>query len=248
MKKYFIALLTIFLPCFILSLGYETQLETAKKYADKDEIPVEFYDPGTTETNGYILYANIDGEPGDELIIPYRVRHMPEGKKQAVSIYNQHLVVDVIKGGEKVSNFINIELDYSRTPIVYLTTWELFNGETPKVVLMAYDGKESDKNKDKFLTLVYNGFDPKDLKRSKQQFTTIKMPWDLIFYQFDDMVPDIIEYHTLLREGEATFYIKKADEEMPDPFISQEKMNFLKDQLKDYNKNVKWKWAGKNEK
>jgi hypothetical protein len=247
MKKNIIVLILILLPCLIFSLGFETQFETAKKYADKDEMPVEFYDPGTSETQGYILYADIDGEQGDEMIIPYRVRHMPKGKKQSVSIYEQHIVVDIIRGEKKISNFINMELAYSRTPIVYLTTRELFNGETPKVILMAYDGIENEKNKDKFLTLAYNGFDPKDLKRRNQKFTTIKMPWDLIFYQFDDMVPDIIEYHTLLRERKATFYIRKADKEMPDPFIGQKKMNVLKDMLKEYDKNIQWRWDSKTE-
>jgi len=247
MKKHLIILPFMFLPCFIFSLGYETQFETAKVYADKDEIPVEYYDPGSTKIQGYVIYAGIDKDPGDEIIIPYRAKHVPDKKDSDVTIYEQELVVDVVKNGKKIRDFIKMPLAYSREPLVYLTVRNIFDGETPKVVLMAFDGKHDDKKSDKLLTLVFNGFDTNDEKRSKQQFTTVKMPWDFIFYQFDQMSPDIIEYYSDLKDSEGTFHVRKADKEMPDQFIGQIKMDILKDMLARRNKDIKWKWVSKQE-
>jgi len=82
MKK--VILLSAFVLFMFLSVALNAgikgaQSEIAKKYADKDQTPVVHFVPESGAALGFIMYADIDGEAGDEIIIPYTVKKKGEG-------------------------------------------------------------------------------------------------------------------------------------------------------------------------
>ncbi|MCE5299860.1 MAG: hypothetical protein LLG37_03175 [Spirochaetia bacterium] len=231
MKKTFLVMLAFLIIPVFLHAGFikGNQFDTAKKWADRDEIPVVFFDPGTGDAQGYVLFADIDGIEGKEIIIPYRVK-IPEKKvEDTADIYRQTISVDVVKGDKKFRGFFEIGLTYVHTPKVYMTVRDVFTNELPKVFLMVHDGV---KKKDKKLTLMYNSYDKKDRGREVRVFETDKMPWELITWQFDRTKPTITEFDVNWEEAYGKFYIRALDNPREILRVPEEEMKRFEEALK----------------
>ncbi len=211
------------------------QEETARKLADKDETPVVFFDPGTGDAKGYIMYADINGDGNQEKIIPYRIRKPIERIEATADIYPQILSVDVVTGDKKFKGFFEVELAYNHTPKVYLASKAIKEGELPKVFLMVSDGI---KKKDLKLTLMYNSYDKADKKREQKVFETDKMPFELILYQFDKSEPTITEFDINYEQNYGKFYIRPLDGPEKTVRVSEGAMKKFEEELKKYRNDI----------
>lgn len=226
----FLFLTLLIIPAW-LSAGMikGTQLETAQKYADKDESPVIFFDPGSGDAKGYILYADLNDDGENELIIPYRIHKTDEAIEDNADIYRQTLSVDVVSNGKKFRGMLEVDLAYAYSPIVYLTSLKISGNELPKVFLMVNDGV---KKKDKKLTLMYSSYDKKDRKREQKIFETDKMPWELILYQFDPATPTITEFDIKYDQSYGKYYIRPLDGPDKSVRVSADSMKKFEEQVK----------------
>ena len=225
----FLTLLIIIPAAIFAALPKGTQLETAQKYADKDESPVVFFDPGSGDAKGYILYADLNDSGENALIIPYRIHKSDEEIENKADIYRQTLSVDVVTGGKKFRGMLEVDLAYSYSPIVYLTSLRIINNELPKVFLMVSDGV---KKKDKKLTLMYSSYDKKDKNREQKIFETDKMPWEMILYQFDSSTPTITEFDINYEQSYGKYYIRPLDGPDKTVRVSPESMKKFEEQVK----------------
>ena len=210
MKK---TLIIIFAALFIpsaLFCGYikGSQFDTAKKWADKDEAPVVFFDPGTGSAGGYIVYADLNDDGVNEMIIPYRIHKSLKSIEDNADIYRQTLSIDVVQGDKKFRGLLEIDLTYNYTPKVYLTVKSLIKNELPKIFVMINDGV---KKKDTKFTLMYNSYDKKDKGRDQKIFETDKMAWELLLYQFDKAAPSIVEFDINYEQSYGKYYIRPLD-------------------------------------
>ena len=245
MKK--ISLLTIVILLLSMSAFAEyikgSQYTIASENAASDESPVMNFDPDTGGAKGFIMYANLDGKSGDELIIPYRVRRSDKDIEDKALESPQLLRVVVITGkGEtkKKKTLIEVELAYVRRPKVYMTVEQLVKNELPKVFLMVNDG--FGKGWDKKSELVYNSLDSKDKDRNKF-YETVKMPWKYIFRQFKNGTPSINEFETKLKENYGKFYIRLLDKGTKWPKIKMEDLEKFKKELAEHRKEIYWEYG-----
>lgn len=197
------------LPAFVFC-GYikGSQFDTAIKFADKDEAPVVFFDPGTGDAGGYIVYADINNDGVNEMIIPYRIHKNERKVEDNADIYLQTLSVDVVQGDKKYRGLLEIDLTYNHTPKVYLTVKSLSANEMPKIFVMVNDGI---KKKDTKFTLMYNSYDKKDKRRQQKIFETDKMPWELLLYQFDKDSPTIVEFDINYEQNYGRYFLRPLD-------------------------------------
>jgi hypothetical protein len=232
MKKTFAILMAfIFLLPAFLFCGYikGSQFDIAKKFADKDEAPVVFFDPGTGDAGGYIVYADINNDGANEMIIPYRI-HKNIGKAENnADIYLQTLSVDVVQGDKKYRGLLEIDLTYNYTPKVYLCVKSLSANELPKIFVMVNDGV---KKKDTKFTLMYNSYDKKDKERQQKIFETDKMPWELLLYQFDKASPAIVEFDINYEQNYGKYFIRPLDGSDRTIRVSPEAMTKFEAELK----------------
>jgi len=230
MKKTVITLLLLAVPVLsFCGMLKGSQYDAAMKYADSDEAPVIFFDPGTGDAKGYILYADINGDGVNEMIIPYRVRKSLKEIEDKADIYPQVLSVDVVSGEKKFRGLFEVDLAYDHTPKVYLTTRKLSTGELPKVFVMVSDGV---KKRDLKLVLMYNSYDKADKKREQKVFETDKMPFELILYQFDQTEPTITEFDINYEQNYGKFYIRPLDGPDKSVKVSDEAMEKFENELK----------------
>ncbi len=209
MKKTFLAITAFLLPSLLFCTYIKGgQYDTAMKYADKDEAPVVFFDPGTGDAGGYVIYADLNNDGQNEIIIPYRIHKKESAIEDKADIYRQTLSIDVVQDGKKFRGLLEIDLAYVYTPKVYLNVKSLNAGEMPKVFVMVSDGV---KKNDKKLTLMYNSYDKKDKGREQKIFETDKLPWDLILYQFDKSAPTITVFDINYEEAHGKYYIRPLD-------------------------------------
>ncbi len=241
MKKILTAifLLAVFAAASFGTMIKGSQYELAKKYADKDQAPVVYFDPETGAALGFILYADLDGKEGEELIIPYRIRKGIREIEDKADPAPQILSVDIVQDGKKIRGFMEVDLAYVREPRPHLTVRKIKEGELPKLFLLVYDG--FDKGHDAKFSLLYNSFDKADKEREKY-FETIKMPWDFLLYQFLEK-PSVIEFHTKLRESFGRYYIRALDKNYEIPEIPQEKINEFNEKLAKYRKEIYWEYG-----
>jgi hypothetical protein len=207
-----------------------SQYDTAVKYADKDESPVVFFDPGSGDAKGYILYADLNASGENEMVIPYRIHKTDDAIEDKADIYRQTLSVDVVSAGKKFRGMMSVDLAYSYTPRVYLTADKISENELPKVFLMVNDGVDK---KSKKMTLMYSSYDKKDKAREQKIFETDKMPWELILYQFDPSIPTITEFDINYEQNYGKYYIKPLDDPSKSVRVPPASMKKFEDALKD---------------
>jgi len=241
MKKFLMVFLftVVFAALAFATMIKGSQYELAKKHADKDEAPVVFFDPETGAALGFVLFADIDGNEGDEMIIPYRIRKGIREIEDKADPAPQILSIDVIQGDKKIRGFIEIDLAYVREPKPHLTARQIKENELPKLFLLVYDG--FDKGHDARFSLLYNSFDQADKAREKS-FETVKMPWDFMLYQFYDK-PSIVEFNTKLKQSFGQYYIRPLDKGTEVPEISQEKLSEFSEKLGKYRKEIYWEYG-----
>lgn len=246
--KYKINIIIIFLflfnPCFLFSYLQGSQFKIAKQYADPDQIPVVFFDPETGEALGYLMHAELDGQPGDEIIIAYRSRKSEEERENKALIYKQYFTIDVIQNGKKIRGFIEAGLTYIRTPQPYITVNKIAHDELPKVFLMVFDGIEEKKVSppDRRYLILYNGFDKNDRERKNHQFFSVRMPWRFILFQFSS-TPTINLFETNTEESSGRFYIKTLDENAQWPKIPMSEIRDFEEKLKKYQPHIYWEFG-----
>jgi len=240
----FLILFILFIPYVLFSYLKGSQFQIAQKYADEDQLPVVFFDPETGEALGYIMYAELDGEPGEEIIIAYRSKKSDIEREDKASIYKQYFSVDIIQNGKKIRGFIEAGLTYSRTPQPYITVNKIAQDELPKVFLMIFDGIEDKKVSppDRRYLILYNGFDKNDRERKNHQFLSVKMPWRFILFQFSD-TPTINLFETKIEESTGKFYIKTLDENAQWPKIPMSKIRSFEDDLRKYQPHIYWEFG-----
>ncbi|HPI03970.1 MAG TPA: hypothetical protein PLB12_12850 [Candidatus Goldiibacteriota bacterium] len=231
------AVLFLLLPAGAAIQG--SQSEIAKKYADKDQTPVVHFVPESGAALGFIMYAELDGEPGEEIIIPYTVKKGTREIEDRADIAPQALLIDVVKNGKKIRGFIEVDLAYVRKPKVYIHAAKLSDSELPKVFVMVNDGFE--KGWDKTFVLAFNSFDSKDAKRQKV-YDTVLMPWEFVLKQFGKE-PNIVEFSTKLKENHGQFYIRLLDKGAKWPKISKKDLESFRQQLQDYRKEIFWEYG-----
>ncbi len=239
-----IILFLLFVPSIIFSYLKGSQFQIAQKYAAPDQIPVVFFDPETGAAQGYLMHADIDGEPGDEIIIAYRSKQSDIEREEKASVYKQYFSVDVVKNGKKIRGFIEAGLTYSRTPQPYITVERISPLELPKVFLMIFDGVE-EKNvrpADRRFLILYNGFDENDRKRKNHQFLSVKMPWRFILFQFSE-TPTINLFELKIEESTGRFYIKTLDENVEWPKIPMSKIREFEEDLRKYQPHIYWEFG-----
>lgn len=215
------------------------QSEIAKKYADKDQTPVVHFVPESGAALGFIMYADIDGEAGNEIIIPYTVRKKDKDIEDRADVAPQLLMIDVVQNGKKIRGFIEVDLAYVRKPKVYIHAEKIAGSELPKVFVMVNDGFE--KGWDKTFVLAYNSFDSKDKNRQKV-YDTVLMPWKFVLKQFGKE-PNIVEFSTKLKENHGKFYIRLLDKRAKWPKISKKQLEDFKAQLQEYRKELFWEYG-----
>ncbi len=240
----FIMILILFIPYILFSYLQGSQYKIAQKYADPDQIPVVFFDPETGEALGYMMYAELDGEPGEEIIIAYRSKKSEEERENKASIYKQYFTIDVIQNGKKIRGFIEAGLTYIRTPQPYITVNKIAGDELPKIFLMIFDGIE-EKNiraADRRYLILYNGFDENDKKRKNHQFLSVKMPWRFILHQFSD-TPTINLFESKIEESTGRFYIKTLDENAEWPKIPMSKIRAFEEEVRKYQPHIYWEFG-----
>jgi hypothetical protein len=215
----------------VLFCGYIKggQFAMAQKYADKDEAPVVFFNPGNGDAGGYIIYADLNNDGVNEMIIPYRIHKSLEKVEDNADIYRQTLSIDVVQKGKKYRGILQIDLAYNYTPKVYLTVKSLKRNELPKIFVMVNDGV---KKKDTKFTLMYNSYDKKDKGREQKIFETEKMPWELILYQFDRSAPTITEFDINYEQSHGKYYIRPLDGPDKTVRVSPEAMTKFEAELK----------------
>ncbi|MCX8093356.1 MAG: hypothetical protein N3E50_04235 [Candidatus Goldbacteria bacterium] len=243
-KKIAIILFLLFIPFIIFPYLQGSQYKIAQQYADADQIPVVFFDPEDGSALGYLIYSDIDGEPGDEIIIAYRSKKSDSEREEKASIYKQYFSVDVVRNGKKIRGFIEAGLTYSRTPQPYITVEKIIPSELPKIFLMIYDGIEEKKVRaaDRRFLILYNGFDENDKKRKNHQFLSVKMPWRFILFQFSE-TPTINLFETKIEESTGRFYIKTLDENAEWPKIPMSKIRQFEEDLRKYQPHIYWEFG-----
>lgn len=240
MKRLILLLVSVlFLSATLNAAIKGAQSEIAKKYADKDQTPVVHFVPESGAALGFIMYADIDGEAGNEIIIPYTVRKKDKDIEDRADIAPQLLMIDVIQKGKKIRGFIEVDLAYVRKPKVYIHAEKIAGSELPKVFVMVNDGFE--KGWDKTFVLAYNSFDSKDKNRQKV-YDTVLMPWKFVLKQFGS-APNIVEFSTKLKENHGKFYIRLLDKGAKWPKISQKQLEDFKAQLQEYRKELFWEYG-----
>ncbi len=243
-KMAILLVLLMMLPCAAFSFVKGSQHDTAKKWADPDQAPVVMFDPGTGAALGYILYADLDGIEGDEIIIPYRIRISDKTREDKALIYTQNLSIDIVRGDKKIRGFIEIALAYTRAPKPYVKASNLIPGETPKVLLMIYDGIDKEKlsQADKRCTILWNGLDPADQKREKQEFETVKMPWRLILHQFSG-TPTITEFYSKTETSSGKFYVRTLLKGAEWPKIPMKNIKAFEEEVRKYQPRIFWEFS-----
>jgi len=243
-KNNIFVLILLFMPCLIFSYLQGSQYKIAQKYADPDQLPVIFFDPETGAAQGYLMYAELDGQPGEEIIIAYRSKKSEEERENKALIYKQYFTIDVIQNGKKIRGFIEAGLTYIRTPQPYITVNKIAEDELPKIFLMIFDGVE-DKNvppPDRRCLILYNGFDSNDRKRKNHQFLSVKMPWRFILNQFSDTLT-INLFETKTEESSGRFYIKTLEEDVEWPKIPMSKIREFEEELRKYQPHIYWEFG-----
>jgi hypothetical protein len=232
------------LPCAVFSFIKSSQYDIAKKWADPDEAPVVMFDPETGAALGYIIYANLDGAEGGEIIIPYRTRMSQKEREDKASIYTQNLSVDIVRGDKKIRGFIEIALAYSRAPKPYITVSEMFAGENPKVFLMIYDGVDRKKvsQADIRCAILWNGMDSNDRAREKQEFESTKMPWRFILHGFSK-TPVITEFYSKTEEGSGKFFIHTILKDAKWPDIPMKDIKAFEEDVRKYQPGIFWEFS-----
>lgn len=240
-KIIFFIIILFFIPYIVFSYLHGSQFKVAQKYADPDQVPVVFFDPETGAALGYIMYAELDDQPGDEIIIAYRTKKSTEEKENKALIYKQYFTIDIIQNGKKIRGFIEASLAYTRTPKPYIIVNKIAKDELPKVFLMIFDGIEDKKVSppDRRYLILYNGFDKKDRIRKKHQFLCAKMPWRFILYQFSE-IPTINLFETKIEESSGRFYIMTLDENEQWPKIPMSKIRDFEKELRKYQPHIYW--------
>jgi hypothetical protein len=244
-EKILIITAAMFIPCVLSAYVEGNQQQIAKKWADPGQAPVVMFNPETGAAEGYIKYADIDGVDGDEIVIPYRTRISQETREEKASAFTQSLSIDVIKNGKKIKGFIEIDLAYSRAPKPYITVSKVFPGETPKILLMIYDGIDKEKidQADKRCTILWNGLDKNDQKRDKQQFESAKMPWRFILKQFSEGTPTLTEFYSKTEESSGKFYIKTIMKDAAWPQIPMKEIKAFEEDVKKYQEHIFWEYS-----
>lgn len=243
-RNIFFILIWFFIPYIVFSYLQGSQFKIAQKYADPDQLPVVFFDPETGDALGYMMYAELDGQPGEEIIIAYRSKKSDEERENKASIYKQYFTIDIIQNGKKIRGFIEAGLTYIRTPQPYITVNKIAQDELPKVFLMIYDGVEDKKVSppDRRYLILYNGFDKNDRKRKNHQFLCVKMPWRFILFQFSE-IPTINLFETKIEESSGRFYIRTLDENAPWPKIPMSKIRDFEKELRKYQSHIYWEFG-----
>ncbi len=233
----------VFFAGSLASYTKGSQYEIAEKYADPGQAPLVIFDPEEGKAIGYIIYANLDGMPGDEIIIPYS-RRVPEREMENKgSFYPQEISIDVISGKKKIRDFIKVPLDYVRTPKPYIAVKKMFLNETPKVFLMVYDGFGKTRGPDRKYVLLYNGLHKADKKREKKQFETARMPWRFILYRFNRTVPTVTEFHSKLKHSAGFFYIYTLEKGAGWPKIPVKKIKEFGEKVRKYQPHIYWEYG-----
>jgi hypothetical protein len=247
MKTKSIVLLSMILliPAALLALIEGNQQQIAKKWADADQAPCVMFNPENGAAEGYIKYANLDSEGGDEIIIPYRIRIKQETREDKASAYTQTVSIDIVRNGKKIRGFIEMDVMYSRAPKPYIKVADVFSGESPKVFLMLYDGVEKGKvsQADRPLTILWNGLDAADQKREKQEFESVKMPWKFILKQFSKGTPTITEFFSKTDESSGKFYIKTLMKDAKWPDIPVKEIKAFEEEVRKYQEHIFWEYS-----
>jgi hypothetical protein len=235
----------IMAACVFMAFIEGSQHQIAKKWADPEEAPCVMFNPETGAAEGYIKYADLDGDGKEEIIVPYRMKISQETRENKASIYTQILSIDIVRNGKKIKGFIEIDLAYTRAPKPYITTAKIFPGETQKIFLMIYDGVDKEKvdQADKRCTILWNGLDAKDQKREKQEFESAKMPWRFILKQFSPGTPTLTEFYSKTEESSGKFYIKTIMKDAKWPPIPMKEIKAFEEEVKKYQENIFWEYS-----
>jgi hypothetical protein len=239
----FLSLLMITASALRAEYTKGNQYNIAKKYADNDEAPVVMFEPDSGAAMGFVMYAHMDNDPEEVIIIPYRIRKSDVEVDTRASIAPQILSVDVVRKGKKIRGFLEIDLAYTRAPKPCLTVRKLAENEFPKLFLLVDDGFE--KGWDKNYVLLFNSFDPKDRDR-KKEFNTVKLAWDLILKQFGGP-PTINEFRTKLEENYGQFYVRLLDKDAKWPKITEEQVEQFKKELQKAKPDIYWEYGYKTQ-
>jgi len=235
----------LFAACVSMAFIEGNQQQIAMKWADPGEAPCVMFNPETGAAEGYIKYADLDGDGKEEIIIPYRIRISQDDREEKASGFTQTLSIDIVRNGKKIKGFIEIDLAYSRAPKPYIKVADVFAGETPKVFLMVYDGIDKEKvdQADKRCTILWNGLDKNDQKREKQEFESARMPWRFILKQFSPETPTLTEFYSKTEESSGKFYIKTMMKDAKWPPIPMKDIKAFEDEVKKYQENIFWEYS-----
>ncbi len=239
-KTIWVILFSSFLFTTFLISAFDDRLTSFKKFAQPGATPLMNYAPSGGTAQGYVLYADLDGNSfnGSEAIVAYRIRVSDAELETTAGINPQYVEVDVFQNGKKLGSILKIELTYAYTPKIFMTTAKLFKNELPKVFIMVYDGV--DKTPDKLYTLMYNGLDPKDKKRKNIKYETVKMPWHMLLNPLNIETPMIMEYSTKLRQGLGYFYPRTVDLDKGTPTLTQTQTQIIKKMAKECKGQLEW--------
>lgn len=243
-KPLLIAIMVI-MPSAAWALIEGSQQQIAKKWADEGQAPCVMFNPENGAAEGYIKYADLDGDGANEIIIPYRTRIKQETRDEKASLYTQVLSIDIIRNNKKIKGFIEIELAYSRAPKPYITVAKVFPGETPKIFLMVYDGVDKEKTDQADIrhTILWNGLDAADQKREKQEFESAKMPWKFILKQFSKGTPVITEFYSKTKESTGEFYIRTIMKDAKWPQIPMKDIKAFEEEVRKYQEHIFWEYS-----
>ncbi|HDQ26842.1 MAG TPA: hypothetical protein ENN43_08885 [bacterium] len=246
MKRIVFAVLTavIFANVLLGAAIRGSQYNTAKKYADPDQRPCVMYDPETGNALGFIIYADIDNTPGDEMIMAYSSKISEARREETADFNKQYLSIDVVRNEKKIRGVIEVELAYARSASPYVTVAEMFPGEAKKIFLMIYDGvNKRGRGPDTYYQLLWNGFDPKDREREKTRFETVRMPWRFILNRFNPNVPTVTEFESVTAHGYGKFYIRTLEKNAPWPQIPTKNIKALEEEVRKYQSHIFWEYA-----
>ena len=239
MKKILIIIIAILFSTVLFGKYNKTsQLDIVNKHADKDELAVMSYDPGTGAEGGYVIYADLDNDKRSEMIIPYRIHKNLKKIENDADIYKQTLSIDVVRGNNKLKGAIKIDLTYNSTPKVYLTVKSVRANSQPMIFVMVNDGLKKSEAK---CSVVYNSYDKKNASKGQKSFETDKMPWKVILYQFDTTEPTVIMFDTKQKQNYSNYYIRSLNNLDKPVKVSTKEINKFEIELKKINKDIVFK-------
>jgi hypothetical protein len=221
------------LPTLCLAEIKGAQYEIAKKHASPGQKPVVIKDPDEGKAVGFLLYADLDGDGEQEIIIPYKERKDDDAAEEAVSPYKQVISIDIIEKGKKRKGFITQEVAYVYNPSPHVTV------KGGKVFLMVFDGIEKKEGPDTLYAIQCRGLD--DSKASKYQ--SVKMPWELILYPVSQKALTVTEFFTKTKESRGVYFIRPVPQKAPWPRIPVASIEELGKKIQERKGQIFWEYG-----